>query len=76
MSSVGFIQSEGIKTFLIPVQRDCGICGRNYLCRWYDMEFKQPLCKECAISDVWVDALLNSLEGYRRPGKHDTPKNR
>jgi len=76
MSVVGFIQSKGIKSFLIPVHRPCGICGHKRLCRWYDMEFKEPLCKECTILDIAVDAQLNALAGYRRPNRNDTFPNR
>lgn len=72
MASVGYIHSKGIKSFLVPVQRPCGICGREGLQRYFDMEFKKPLCRECTLIDIAVDFQLNSLEGYRRPTPDDT----
>lgn len=71
MSCVGHIYSKGIKTLLVPVYRPCGICRRKTLCRWLDEEMRVLLCKDCAVDDLWVDAILNSLEGYRRPRPND-----
>jgi len=67
MSVVGHVASKGIRTFLIPIYRDCGICGEKTLCRWFDVEMRIPMCKPCAVEDVRMDAILNTEPGYRRP---------
>ena len=71
MGVVGNIKSPGVKTLLVPVYRHCGICGRKTLCRWLDTEMRVLLCKGCTVDDLWVDAFLNSVEGYRRPRPND-----
>jgi len=75
MSVVGYILSRGIKTFLVPIYRACGICREKSLCRWFDVEMRIPMCQPCALEDMKMDAMLNTEPGYRRPDI-DTPTDR